>query len=295
MKIKTRIEEMSSKLTTTEQRLSAAILADYPFAGLQPISELAENTQTSSATISRFVVKLGFAGLQEFQRQLISELKEGQRSPVDLKRTSAPVEGEYLSGFLGRVENVLRQTKEIISEAQFERTCHLLADNSHRVFIIGGRMSDSIALYAFKHLRQIRTKVYHIPSDPEEWPEYVLQMQPKDVLLVINFRRYQSNLSDLAEQARKDRQANVIVITDPWLSPVANWSKEVFAIPINIDTVWDSYAPAFAVIEAMLTFIAELDWDRTKNRIEAWDSARNKIGRHADDDQTIDHHPQKKP
>ncbi|MCV2401845.1 MurR/RpiR family transcriptional regulator [Marinomonas sp. C2222] len=279
MTIKDRIEEMFSQLTATEQRLGTAILADYPFAGLQPINELAEKTKVSPPTISRFVAKLGCAGLQEFQQLLISELKESQRSPVDLKRTSAPVEGAYLAGFMARVEGLVKQTTESITEAQFERTCNLLADTSHRLFIIGGRMSDAIAVYAFKHFRQIRTKVYHIPADPEEWPEYLLQMQPKDVLLVINFRRYQDNLSDLAEQARKQRSANIILMTDPWLSPVAQWSKEVLTLPINSNTVWDCYAPAFGVMEAILTYVAELDWDRTKNRIEAWDVSRSQIGK----------------
>lgn len=276
MKIKARIEEMSAKLTATEQRLASAILADYPFAGLQPINELAQNSKTSPPTISRFVVKLGFAGLQEFQQQLISELKEGQRSPVDLKRTSAPVEGAYLNGFLTRMESLVEQTKNSVSEAQFTRVCQLLGNSSHRLFIIGGRMSDAIAQYAFKHFRQIRTKVYHIPADPEEWPEYLLQMQPKDILLVINFRRYQDNLTDLAAQARKERNAQVVLMTDPWLSPVAKYSKEVLALPINIDTVWDCYAPAFAVMEAMLTYVAELDWENTEKRIEAWDAFRSK-------------------
>lgn len=130
MDVKSRIEEMSSQLTATERRLSAAILTDYPFAGLQPINELAANTKTSSPTVSRFVTKLGFAGFQEFQRQLIVELKEGQRSPVDLKSTSAPVEGAFLSGFLGRVEALVHDTKTSVSEAQFQRICRLMIDPS---------------------------------------------------------------------------------------------------------------------------------------------------------------------
>lgn len=271
MDVKRRLEEMSSQLTATEKKLSAAILADYPFAGLLSINEFASRTKTSNPTISRFVVKLGFAGYQEFQRHLIAELKEGQRSPVDLKMTSDPVEGAYLNGFLSRVENLVAKTKSSISETQFNRTCELLSDTSRRIFIIGGRMSDPVALYAFRHLRQLRPKVYHIPSDPQEWPEYLMHMQTKDILFVVDFRRYQKNLAGLAKAARNDRNAHVILMTDPWFSPVANWAKEVLALPITIGTVWDCYTPAFAVFEAMLTFVAEQDWERTKNRIELWD------------------------
>ena len=75
MDVRTRIENMSSEFTATERRLSALLLMDYPFAGLLPIQELADNTKTSPPTVSRFVTKLGFSGFQEFQRQLIEELK----------------------------------------------------------------------------------------------------------------------------------------------------------------------------------------------------------------------------
>ncbi len=274
MNVKQRIEQLSEELTSTEQRLSSAILADYPFAGLQPINEFAQNLQTSSPTISRFVSKLGFSGYQEFQRQLINELKEGQRSPIELKDSSVPVEGAYLSGFLSRVETLVEKTKNSISEAQFGRVCKLLSTTERRVFIIGNRMSDPVALYFFRHLRQIRSKVYHIPSDPEEWPEYLLRIRSKDILVVVDFRRYQERLCELAKHARTERNAHIVLITDPWFSPIASWSKEVLALPVGIDTFWDCYASAFAVIEAMFTYIAESNWDETKDRMESWDSSR---------------------
>lgn len=274
MNVKQRIEQMSEELTSTEQRLSSAILADYPFAGLQPINEFAQSLQTSPPTISRFVTKLGFSGYQEFQRQLINELKEGQRSPIELKDSSVPVEGAYLNGFLSRVETLVEQTKHSVSEAQFGRICKLLSASDRRVFIIGNRMSDPIALYFFRHLRQIRSKVYHIPSDPEEWPEYLLRIRSKDILVIVDFRRYQERLCELAKHARTERNAHVVLITDPWFSPIASWSKEVLALPVGIDTFWDCYASAFAVIEAMFTYIAESNWDETKDRMESWDSSR---------------------
>ncbi|MEP0455154.1 MAG: RpiR family transcriptional regulator, partial [Roseibium sp.] len=70
MLVRERIEEMFEGLTSTERKLSSALLVDYPFAGLEPIQELAKATNTSPPSISRFVTKLGFQGFQDFQRQL---------------------------------------------------------------------------------------------------------------------------------------------------------------------------------------------------------------------------------
>ncbi len=86
----------------------------------------------------------------------------------------------------------------MISAGQFERVCQLLSDDKRGLYLIGGRMSDPIVQYLSRHLRQYRANVFHLPSDPEVWPEYLLRMRPKDILVTIDFRRYQKSLADLA-------------------------------------------------------------------------------------------------
>ena len=71
MQVRARIAEIEEGLTPTERRLSAALMADYPFAGLDTIQSFSDHAHTSPPTISRFVTKLGFNGYQDFQRALI--------------------------------------------------------------------------------------------------------------------------------------------------------------------------------------------------------------------------------
>jgi len=283
MHVRHRIEDISSELTATERRLSAAILLDYPFAGLEPIQELAKKANTSPPSISRFVTKLGFQGYQEFQRQLIGELKEGQRSPMDLQKTSTPVDGAYLDTFLKRAEQILRESTLAISEAQFARICEVLYDPRRSIYVVGGRMSDTLSQFLSRHLRQVRDKVYHLPADPEAWPEYLLRMRPKDILFVADFRRYQKSLENLCKKASQERKAQVVVLTDQWLSPTAGHATEILAVPIDSSTLWDSYTGAFAVIEAIVTRIAETNWKTAKQRIEDWDSMRLDYGENEND------------
>tara|TARA_R110002073_G_scaffold49133_3_gene131554 strand:+ start:606 stop:1460 length:855 start_codon:yes stop_codon:yes gene_type:complete len=278
MDVKTRINDRSPDFTAAERRLSATLLMDYPFAGLLPIQELAENTKTSPPTVSRFVTKLGFSGFQEFQRQLIGELKEGQRSPVDLQKTSSPMQGAFLNGFLDRAEKIVASAKTSVTEIQFEKVCGLLSDPRRSIYVIGGRMSDALATYTSRHLRQVRHKVFHLPADPEVWPEYLLRMRPRDILLVVDFRRYQASLAALAKRAQSERNAQIVLMTDPWLSPVAKCASEVMAVPIDSGTLWDSYTGALALMEAIVTRVAESNWDQTKTRIEAWDAIRFEFG-----------------
>jgi len=274
MQVKDRIKKLSNEMTATERKLCTALLLDYPFAGLVTINTFAENTQTSPPTVSRFVAKLGFQGFQDFQRHLIDELKEGNRSPVDLHQQDRQLRGEFLEDFVTRAVAILSEAASATTAAQFERICALLSDEKRSVSIIGGRISDSIAIYLSRHLRQIRDNVFHLQPDPESWPQYLLQMKPRDVLFISDFRRYQANLQRLAQQAAEARGAQVIVLTDKWLSPAAKYATEVIATPIESGTVWDSYCGALVMMEAIVTRIAESNWDKTRRRIEAWDMMR---------------------
>lgn len=274
MRVKDMIETASGDLTATERRLSAALLADYPFAGLEPIHELARRSSVSSPSVSRFVAKLGFQGFTEFQRRLIGELKEGDRSPAEIRRAGTPVEGAFLAAFLGRAEALLHETAASASEAQFERICDLLADPRRTIYVIGGRVSDALAQYLSRHLRQARGGVRHLPADPEFWPDALMAMRRRDVLVTVDFRRYQPSLARLAARAAATARPQIVLLTDPWLSPISAHADETLALPIESGTLWDSYAAAFAVVEALVTRVAEDGWDDVQRRFEAWDEAR---------------------
>ncbi len=274
MQVRERIARIEEEMTAAERKLGSALLLDYPFAGLDTIQALAERTQTSSPTISRFVTKLGFKGYQDFQRHLIEELKESKRSPLDLHHGDRPLMGGFLEDYAARAGHMIAEVASMVSEAQFDRVTGMLADPKRNIFVIGGRISDSLALYMSRHMRQMRPGVSHLPADPETWPEYLLRMKPRDVLLIIDFRRYQPNLCELARRASKGPNAQVFLLTDKWMSPVSKYAREIMATPIDSGTVWDSYSGALVLIEAMVTRIAEDNWDRTRSRIKAWETMR---------------------
>ena len=274
MLIRDQIKKKSKSMTQSERKLATALLSDYPYAGLISIHELSDRADVSPPSITRFVTKIGLAGYQEMQRRLISELKGGYKSPLDLHEISQRIENGYLAEFTMRTAEHMRVAAEAITEGQFNRITELLGDPKRDIYALGGRISDTIATYLSFHLRQARMGVFHIPRDPESWPEYLLRMKPGDIFFLADFRRYQPNLAKLAKQASIERKAQVVLMTDKWLSPANRYASEVLAVPIDTGTIWDSYSAALAVTEALVTRVAEENWDNTKDRIEAWDSAR---------------------
>ncbi len=273
MQVRERIRAAAEILTASERKLAAALLSDYPYPGLASIQDLARHADVSAPSISRFVTKIGLSGYQEFQRELIAELKEGQRSPVELHRGRREIEDGYLRDFLARASNLMATAPSAVTDDQFDRICALLSDQKREVQVIGGRVSNALALVLSFHLGQVRGGVQHLPADVERWPEYLLRSKAGDVLFVIDFRRYQASLLHLARAAH-ERGARIVLMTDKWLSPIAKYAAEVLTVPIETGTLWDSYAPALAVTEALFTKIAEDNFEQTQHRIQTWDAVR---------------------
>jgi DNA-binding MurR/RpiR family transcriptional regulator len=291
--VRTRIREAAGQLTASERKIANAILADYPFTGLENIQELATKTGVSAPSITRFVSKIGCSGFQDLQRQLIAELKEGQRSPLDLKTSQTPVgHSEFLSEYVRRIASVTQEMAATVSQAQFDILADLIADPSRNIFLLGGRVSDNVASFLSIHLRQIRSGIYHMSDNPEFWPEHVLRMRKKDVVLLFDFRRYQLSLARLAETIAQARGATIVVITDKWMSPAARSADHIVALPIEAGTAWDTVAAAIVLVEALIVRVSEADWEATQKRIRDWDGVRfsmpgyDQVSINGDDDET---------
>ncbi len=273
--VRTRIRDAAAQLTASERKIANAILADYPFTGLESIQELAAKTGVSAPSVTRFVSKIGCSGFQDLQRQLIAELKEGQRSPLDLKTSQKPVgHSEFLSEYVTRISSVIQEMAATVSQAQFDILADLVADPSRNIFLLGGRVSDNVASFLSIHLRQIRSGIYHMADNPEFWPEHVLRMRRTDVVVLFVFRRYQLSLARLAETIAEARGATIVVVTDKWMSPAARSADHIVALPIDAGTAWDTVAAAIVLVEALIVRVSETDWEATQKRIRDWDGVR---------------------
>jgi DNA-binding MurR/RpiR family transcriptional regulator len=71
------------------------------------------------------------------------------------------------------------------------------------------------------------------------------------VLLVSDFRRYQADSVSLARAAKR-RGATVLLLTDPWESPIAEFADHVLVAEVTAPSAYDSMVPSFALAEALI-------------------------------------------
>lgn len=267
--ISDRIQQKLDDLTRAERQLAHSILQDYPASGLGPLTALAKDAEVSVPTVARMVQKLGFKGYPEFQAELREELRARVKGPIAKHDTWADgvPEGHMLNRFTDAVIDNIRNTLGQIDSEAFDQACALVGDSSRHLYIVGGRVTHTMAEYLFLHMQVIRPHITHILSTSNAWPHYLLDVAPGDVFVIYDVRRYENNTLKLAEMAHA-QGAKVILFTDQWRSPVHQIADITFSSRIVVPSAWDSAATTLLLTETMISAVQNLDWDKTRSRME---------------------------
>ncbi|MFC3181206.1 MurR/RpiR family transcriptional regulator [Cypionkella sinensis] len=256
-------------LTRAERQLASHVLSHYPVAALGSITILAKAAQVSTPTVVRLAQKLGYKGYPDFQAALRGEVEAMLVSPIakhDRWAGGVP-ETHILNRFADAVMSNLQATLGQIDHAEFDAAAALLADPSRHVFAMGGRITHSIADYFTSLMTIVRPEVTLLSDSSSTWQPALLDMQPGDVLLVFDIRRYENAVLQVAEMA-KERGAEIILITDRWISPASAHARHTLACHIEAPSAWDSNVSLMVLVETLLAAVQDLTWDVTEGRMK---------------------------
>lgn len=256
-------------LTRAERQLATHILGNYPVAALGSITALAKAAEVSTPTVVRLVQKLGFKGYPDYQHTLRGEVEAMLVSPLakhDRWAGGVP-DSHILNRFADAVVSNLQATLGQIDHAEFDASAALLADNQRRIFAIGGRITHAMADYFVSLMKVVRSDVTLLSDMSNTWPPALLDMKPGDILLVFDIRRYENSVLQLVELA-VEQGAEVILITDRWVSPAAQHARHTLACHIEAPSAWDSTVTILVLVETLLAAVQSLTRDQTEARLK---------------------------
>ena len=267
--IEERLRGAIEGMTRAERQLATHLLRHYPVAALGSVTALARAADVSSPTVVRLVQKLGFKGYPDFQPGIRGEVEERLISPLakhDRWAGGVP-DTHILNRFADAVLGNLQATLSQIDHAEFDAAAQLMADPARRVFATGGRITHAMADYFVTHMKVIRPDVSLISEMSNAWPPAMIEMRPGDVLLAFDIRRYENNVLQLVEMA-SEQGAEVILITDPWVSPAAAHARYRFSAQIEVPSAWDSTVAIQVLIETLMAAVQSLTWEETAQRMK---------------------------
>jgi DNA-binding MurR/RpiR family transcriptional regulator len=256
-------------LTRSERHLASHITRHYPVAVLGSITALAKEAEVSTPTVVRLVQKLGYKGYPDFQAVVRLEVEERLISPIakhDRWAGGVP-DTHILNRFADAVVGNLQATLGQIDHADFDAVAGLMADSNRKIFAMGGRITHAMADYFVTHMKVIRQNVTLISDMSNAWPPALIDMVPGDVLLAFDIRRYENNVLSLVEMAA-DQGAEVVLITDQWVSPAAERARYRLSAHIEVPSAWDSTVAIQVLIETLMAAIQSLTWEETQARMK---------------------------
>jgi DNA-binding MurR/RpiR family transcriptional regulator len=267
--IEERLRAGIDAMTRAERQLASHLLHHYPVAALGSITALAKGAEVSSPTVVRLVQKLGFSGYTDFQGGIRSEVEERLISPLakhDRWAGGVP-DTHILNRFADAVLRNLHATLAQIDHAEFDAAAALMADSARKVYATGGRITHAMAEYFVTHMKVIRPGVSLISDMSNAWPPALIEMVPGDVLLAFDIRRYENNVLQLVEMAA-EQGAEVVLITDPWVSPAAAHARYRFSAQIEVPSAWDSTVAIQVLVETLMAAVQSLTWQQTETRMK---------------------------
>lgn len=267
------VRDAMRELTPSERRAAQALLASYPLLGLETVARFAGQAGVSAPTILRFVARLGFPSYADFQRRLKVEVEARLLSPLDKAGAEASRKRHPRTAFADAVAANVADTFRRLPAGDFEAVAELLADQRRPLHLLGGRFTDGLARYMTAHLRIVRPQVAALDGQRANWRDQLLDMGARDVLFLIDIRRYQDDLVELAAEAAR-RKVTVVLLTDQWLSPVARIARHVLPARVAVPSAWDSTVALLALIEALVADVTARCGPEARARMAAIETLR---------------------
>lgn len=254
-----RITSLYPSLSAGHRKAADFVLAHPLDTATMTIEGLAEKSGASTATVTRFVRALGYAGYGEFRASLSEALKHAMEPVRSLADAHGVVASPYatLIGTLHDQADNLDTAIAALDEAVVSRAVALLL-GARRIFVIGAGASHHVATFLEEGLAlYLDADVIFAASraGPARAIRHMLSAGPGDLVIAISMPRYSRTTLELCDFARK-RAVPVLALTDSLTSPLAQIADLSIIAPAGNRLLPNSPSAIFALADALITVIA---------------------------------------
>lgn len=257
-------------MSRAERRIARALFLSNFEAGLMSVANLAAMADVSGPTVIRFTTSLGYPSYKDFQDSAVRQHNESIESPATLyerltQSPARPTTEEVVGSVLSRTQSTL----EMIDFDEFEKIARILGDRRRNLYTIGGQSTVFFADLLAARLFQVRPSVQSIHSHSAGFSREDLLpfIGNRDVLFAFDFRRYQKSTIEFSRIAA-EQDATVILMTDMWLSPIADFASQVLVVDSETNGPYDFLTPCMALLDTLQeAVLANSDFDEVRKRI----------------------------
>ena len=254
-------------LNGAQRRLGHYLKNDSSALLLSNVKDLAQAVGVSKATVVRFAKTLGYAGFPEFKRDVQKEMRRKLRAADRMEETFAELgdDENIFAKLIKRDIQLLQETLQAASFTDFQKAVELIL-HSRKVFLIG--LNASMALAYILHFRLVRVKKethWIFLTGGTSLLEQLSFMEPKDVLIAVDFLQVPSEVQTALQHAKKIG-ATILGITDFPSSPIAKMATVCLYAKRGLHSSVNSLTPAFSLVNALAIAVG---WAKKADSIKA--------------------------
>lgn len=259
-----RIDGRYGELSPQEQRAADFILDHMSDLAVYNASELARLSGVSKATVSRLFRRLGF--------QDSAEVREHARA---LRSLGAPLGGpgasagtpSRLAAHAAAEQDNLRRLLATLEDGRLDAAARLVR-SAQNVVIVGLRNSYPLALHLRQQLVQARDQVRLAPLPGQSLGEELAGLGPRDVVVLMGFRRRVSGFGDIVAAIRS-REVPLVLIADSSARKYSDQATHWLECPVDSVSAFDSYATAMSLMNLLATGAMGAQVRESRTRIAA--------------------------
>lgn len=250
------------ELTATEKRIAQFILDDVQTAAALPISEMARQTQTSQASITRFARAIGCKDVRELKVKLAQSLAVGQRFILDVPDL------EGVQGIYETIINVLDINRRALNPESLNKAVTWLS-NARQILALGMGGGSTICA------QELQFRLFRLGLPVVSQSDGLLarmmaaSVASNDVVVALSLGGYTPEVVESAAIARQ-YGAKIIAIT-PQGTPLAEQADIVLPLIIRendyIFKPSTSRYAMLAMIDVLATELAMANKSQAKDRL----------------------------
>lgn len=213
------------------------------------INELAKETETSPATITRFSKNLGFKGYPDFQRVFQKDLEISTSQMREFRDEIGTISTEgVLEEIITTNISLLEEIDISKKEAQLNAAIDMIK-NSRKLYILGARGSYALAHYLYFMLKELRNDVELMISGASDFTDRLVYSEKEDLLFTISFHPY-TNFTCQVTEFFKNQGNKIITMTDKEDSILGNMSDLVMTTKNGGKAC--TFVPGIVILNALI-------------------------------------------
>lgn len=270
MEVRERIRDLGASLTRAERRVAEVVLSRPEVVAFGTVAELAAAAQAGAATVVRLAAKLGFDGFTQLQAAVQTDMARRLRPAAERIRQAVP------DDVVGRVSHIeldnVQVTLASVDRTLLSRTIEALCRPDAAVYVLSGDAERGVALQFESELSVLRPGVAPIGGSEVAVARTLALVEPGDVVVVIDLRRYERWVLDGARGAAQ-AGAHLVAITDSLLSPLAHDALATFVVSAGGAGPFDSHVGTLALLNAIVVGCAGRLRETAQERIDRIEAA----------------------